>query len=61
MDTAFVGTASQVGGLTMTDLEREMKAFKDQAYDENLTKLKNAGFFREKGGGEYHFNSKIMV
>lgn len=45
----------------MTDLEREMKAFKDQAYDENLTKLKNAGFFREKGGGEYHFNSKIMV
>lgn len=61
VDAAFVGTASQVGGLTMPDLEKEMKAFKAQAYDEDLQRLRNAGFFREKGGGEYHFNSKIMV
>ena len=43
VDLAFKGTASQVGGLTMSDLEREMTTFKDQAYDETLNKLINAG------------------
>lgn len=61
VDVAFKGTASQVGGLTMSDLEREMTTFKEQAYDEGLKKLINAGFFRDKPGGEYHFNSKTMV
>lgn len=61
VDVAFKGTASQVGGLTMNDIEKEMKMFKGQAYDETLKKLVNAGFFRDKAGGEYHFNSKTMV
>lgn len=61
VDVAFNGTASQVGGLTMSDLEREMMTFKEQACDEGLKKLINAGFFRDKPGGEYHFNSKTMV
>lgn len=61
VDVAFAGTASKVGGLTMSDLEKEMKTFKDQGYDEGLKRLVNAGFFRDKPGGEYHFNSKTMV
>lgn len=61
VDVAFKGTASQVGGLNVSDIEKEIKMFTEPAYNENLKKLVNAGFFRDKAGGEYHFNSKTMV
>ena len=61
VDVAFKGTASQVGGLDVSDIEKEIKMFTEPAYNENLKKLVNAGFFRDKAGGEYHFNSKTMV
>lgn len=62
VDVSFIGTASQVGGMTMDDLEREMKTFKENAFQPEIQKLRQAGFFREQGKkGEYHFNSKTMV
>lgn len=32
VDISFIGTASQVSGMTMGDLEREMKTFKADAF-----------------------------
>ena len=60
-ETAFKGSASKVGGLTLSDLEKETDRFLEQAYSPELKALENAGFFREKKGGEYHFNSLQMV
>ena len=51
-----------MGGMTLNDLENEMKTFKANAFLPDEQKLRQAGFFREKGkSGEYHFNSKTMV
>lgn len=36
VDVSFIGTASQVGGMTMDDLEREMKTFKQNAFQPEL-------------------------
>lgn len=48
--------------MTLNDLENEMKTFKANAFLPDEQKLRQAGFFREKGkSGEYHFNSKTMV
>ena len=58
---AFKGSASKVGGMTLDDIEKETQQFLNNAYHPQLKALENAGFFREKKGGEYHFNSLNMV
>ncbi len=58
----FSGTASRVGGLTVTDLAQEVMAFHSRAFPElSLKKLENFGFVQYRPGGEYHMNSPEMA
>ena len=59
---AFKGTASRLGGLTVTELAQEVISTHRRAFPELTTKkLENFGFFNYKPGGEYHMNSPEMA
>ncbi|MEM8638345.1 MAG: glutamate synthase large subunit [Cyanobacteria bacterium P01_G01_bin.54] len=59
--TAFKGTTSRLGGMTLTDLAQEVMAFHRRAFPElQAKKLENFGFINNKRGGEYHMNSPEM-
>lgn len=58
LDLGFAGTASQIGGLSISDLAQETIVFHQRAFPElNGKKLENFGFFQYRPGGEYHMNS----
>ncbi|MEO1521728.1 MAG: glutamate synthase large subunit, partial [Cyanobacteria bacterium J06633_2] len=61
LETAFRGTASRVGGLTLEDLAQETSAIHSRAFPElTVKKLQNLGFVQYRPGGEYHMNSPEM-
>ncbi len=62
LQTAFNGTASRLGGLTLAELAQETMSFHVRAFPE-LThkKLENMGFVQFRPGGEYHMNSPEMA
>ncbi|MBI4779946.1 MAG: glutamate synthase subunit alpha [Oscillatoriophycideae cyanobacterium NC_groundwater_1537_Pr4_S-0.65um_50_18] len=62
LNLAFKGTASRLGGLSVTDLAQEVLIMHSRAFPELLTrKLENFGFFNYKPGGEHHMNSPEMA
>ncbi|NJK36175.1 MAG: glutamate synthase subunit alpha, partial [Oscillatoriales cyanobacterium SM2_2_1] len=62
IERCFQGTVSRIGGMTLGDLEREMRHFHQQAFPElQLRKLENQGFVQYRTGGEYHMNSPEMA
>lgn len=62
INTAFKGTTSRVGGMTLADLAQEGIAFHGRAFPElEGTKLANYGFVNYRKGGEYHMNSPEMT
>ncbi|AFY37378.1 glutamate synthase (ferredoxin) [[Leptolyngbya] sp. PCC 7376] len=62
INTAFKGTTSRVGGMTLTDLAQEGIAFHGRAFPElSIKKLANYGFVNYRKGGEYHMNSPEMT
>ncbi|OKH19069.1 glutamate synthase-related protein [[Limnothrix rosea] IAM M-220] len=62
INTAFAGTTSRVGGMTLNDLAQEGIAFHSRAFPElSVTKLANYGFVNYRKGGEYHMNSPEMT
>jgi glutamate synthase (ferredoxin) len=62
LQTAFYGTASRLGGLTLADLANEILAFHHKAFPElSGKKLENYGFVQFRPGGEYHMNSPEMA
>jgi glutamate synthase (ferredoxin) len=61
LNTAFPGTASRLGGLTLKDLANETLSFHARAFPEiTIKKLENYGFVQYRPGGEYHMNSPEM-
>ncbi|MCT7985114.1 glutamate synthase large subunit [Laspinema sp. A4] len=61
LDLAFVGTASQIGGLSVAELASELRAFHEKAFPQPVgKKLQNEGFVQYRPGGEYHMNSPEM-
>lgn len=62
IETCFTGTASKVGGLTYEDLARDVLTWHENAYGlETEAKLDIGGFYRYRGGGEYHaFNPNVI-
>ncbi len=61
LNTAFPGTASRLGGLTLNDLANETLSFHTRAFPEiTIKKLENYGFVQYRPGGEYHMNSPEM-
>jgi glutamate synthase (ferredoxin) len=62
LQTAFDGTPSRLGGLTLTELAQETLSFHARAFPElNRKKLENMGFVQYRPGGEYHMNSPEMA
>jgi glutamate synthase (ferredoxin) len=62
LETAFNGTASRLGGLTMAELAQETISFHTRAFPElSGKKLENMGFVQFRPGGEYHMNSPEMA
>ncbi len=62
LEIAFTGTASRVGGITLTDLAQETIKFHNRAFPEiTAKKLENFGFIQYRPGGEYHLNSPEMA
>ncbi|HEY9620116.1 MAG TPA: glutamate synthase-related protein, partial [Crinalium sp.] len=62
LNLGFKGTASRLGGLSVTDLAQEILTFHGRAFPElSSKKLENFGFFNYKPGGEYHMNSPEMA
>lgn len=62
LETGFRGTASRLGGLTLTDLAQETVSFIRKAFPElSGKKLENMGFVQYRPGGEYHMNSPEMA
>lgn len=60
INTAFFGTTSRVGGLTLPEIANEVISFHKIAYPILTKKLENYGFFNYRPGGEYHMNSPEM-
>ncbi|WP_448562456.1 glutamate synthase-related protein [Trichothermofontia sp.] len=62
LELGFRGTASRLGGLTITELAQEVMSFHSRAFPElTRTKLENFGFVQYRPGGEYHMNSPEMA
>jgi glutamate synthase (ferredoxin) len=61
INTAFKGTVSRVGGMSLEDVARELIAVHYRAFPElTQKKLENYGFVNYKPGGEYHINNPDM-
>ena len=58
VDTAFVGSVSRIGGMTMDDLQRENETFWVKGFPEQeMKQLENYGFIQAWKGLEFHANS----
>ncbi|BAY64421.1 glutamate synthase (ferredoxin) [Calothrix brevissima NIES-22] len=58
----FKGTASRIGGLSVSELAQEILCFHHKAFPELTTKkLENLGFVQYRRGGEYHMNSPELA
>ena len=58
----FAGTASRLGGLSISELAHEVLSIHRRAFPElTLKKLENFGFVNYRPGGEYHINSPEMA
>ncbi len=62
LELGFRGTASRIGGLSISELAVEVLSFHSKAFPELTTqKLENLGFVQYRRGGEYHMNSPEMA
>ncbi|MGF1458769.1 MAG: glutamate synthase-related protein [Leptolyngbyaceae cyanobacterium] len=62
LETAFRGTTSRLGGLTLTDLAQETNLFHQKAFPElGGKRLENMGFVKAMPKGEYHMNTPALT
>ena len=66
VDTAFKGSVSRVGGMTLPDLSREAAAFWAKGFPAAdgappPTKLEDYGFIQSRPKGEHHVNNQAMA
>ena len=61
IDTAFVGSVSRIGGMSLDDLAAETEVFWAKGFPEKApTKLDDYGFIQSRTKGEYHANNQTM-
>ncbi|KAL4447262.1 hypothetical protein ABPG77_007295 [Micractinium sp. CCAP 211/92] len=61
IDTAFTGTVSRIGGMSLADIQRETEAFWAKGFPSKaMTKLDDYGFIQSRPKGEYHANNQAM-
>ena len=62
VDTAFRGSVSRIGGLSLADLQAEAEAFWSKGFpDKPMTKLEDYGFIQSRPRGEHHANNQTMA
>ena len=62
LETAFRGTTSRLGGLTLAELAQETNLFHQRAFPELTGKrLENMGFVKSMPKGEYHMNTPALT
>ena len=62
LETAFRGTTSRLGGLTLQELAQETNTFHQRAFPELSGKrLENMGFVKAMPKGEYHMNTPALT
>ena len=61
IDTAFKGSVSRIGGMSLDDLAEENERFWAKGFPEkDLSKLDDYGFIQSRPKGEYHANNQAM-
>jgi glutamate synthase (ferredoxin) len=61
LELGFKGTASRIGGLSVSELAQEVLSIHSKAFPElTAKKLDNLGFVNYRPGGEYHMNTPEM-
>jgi glutamate synthase (ferredoxin) len=61
LELGFKGTASRIGGLSVSELAQEVLSIHCKAFPElTAKKLDNLGFVNYRPGGEYHMNTPEM-
>ncbi len=62
VDTAFKGSVSRIGGMSIADIQRENETFWLKGFPEKaMTKLEDYGYIQSKPKGEYHANNQQMA
>lgn len=65
IDTAFVGSVSRIGGMSLDDIAKENEAFWAKGFPDAeakpATKLDDYGFIQSRPKGEYHANNQTMA
>ena len=61
LELGFKGTASRIGGLSVSELAVEVLSFHCKAFPVTIKKLENLGFVQYRPGGEYHMNSPELA
>uniref|UniRef100_A0A383V5K3 glutamate synthase (ferredoxin) n=1 Tax=Tetradesmus obliquus TaxID=3088 RepID=A0A383V5K3_TETOB len=62
IDTAFTGSVSRIGGMSLADLQREAESFWAKGFPEKaMSKLEDYGFIQSRAKGEYHANNQTMA
>ncbi|KAK9827155.1 hypothetical protein WJX74_008527 [Apatococcus lobatus] len=61
VDTAFRGSVSRIGGLSLDEIQRESESFWIKGFPEKaMKKLEDYGFIQARPRGEYHANNQQM-
>ena len=62
IDTAFRGSVSRIGGMSMDDIAAEAETFWAKGFPEqDLKKLEDYGYIQSRPKGEYHANNQTMA
>lgn len=65
IDTAFVGSVSRIGGMSLDDIAKENEAFWSKGFPDAdskpATKLDDYGLIQSRPKGEYHANNQTMA
>lgn len=61
IETAFKGSVSRIGGMSLDDIQAESESFWSKGFPEKtMTKLEDYGFIQSRPKGEYHANNQAM-
>lgn len=62
IDSAFVGSVSRIGGMSLDDVASENESFWTKGFaDKAPSKLDDYGFIQSRPKGEYHANNQTMA
>lgn len=62
VDLCFKGSVSRIGGMTMSDIQKEAESLWSTGFPETaLKKLVDYGFIQSKPRGEFHVNNQNMA